>query len=94
MGDHIFAPSGDSCPFASGTYTPTVPIPGPPPQPIVGLYADGGSITALPGGAPVTVNATEPSTSYGFYATNGGTIGPLEVAGVTTRLSNPLPSTP
>src|ERR1700734_335275 len=87
-GNHIFALTGDSCPFASGTYAPTVAIPGTPPQPIVGLYANGGSITAGEDATAVTVNATAASASYGLYATNGGTIGPLDVAGVTTAASS------
>ena len=96
-GNHIFALTGDSCPFASGTYTPTAPIPGPGTQPIVGLYANGGSITPGEDATAVTVNATAASTSFGLYATGGGTIDagttdggplPLDVAGVTTSASS------
>ena len=96
-GNHIFALSGDTCPFASGTYTPTVAIPGPGTQPIVGLYANNGSITPGEEATAVTVNATAASTSYGLYAAGGGTIDggttdggtlPLDVAGVTTSASS------
>ena len=86
-GNHIFALTGDSCPFASGTYAPTASAPGTSPPAIVGLFANGGSITAGEDATAVTVNATAASTSYGLYATNGGTIGPLDVAGVTTAAS-------
>ena len=95
-GNHIFALSGDSCPFASGTYTPTVAAPGTVPSAIVGLYANNGSITPGEEATAVTVNATAVSTSYGLYAAGGGTIDggttdggtlPLDVAGVTTSAS-------
>ena len=97
-GNHIFALSGDTCPFASGTYTPTVAIPGPGTQPIVGLYANNGSITPGEEATAVTVNAIAAgSASYGLYAINGGTIDggatdgeplALDVAGVTTSASS------
>ena len=87
-GNHIFALSGDSCPFASGTYAPTVLAPGASPPAIVGLFANGGSITAGEDATAVTVNATAAGASYGLYATGGGTIGPLDVAGVTTAASS------
>ena len=87
-GNHIFALTGDSCPFASGTYAPTVLAPGASPPAIVGLFANGGSITAGEDATAVTVNATAASASYGLNAINGGTIGPLDVAGVTTAASS------
>ena len=87
-GNHIFALTGDSCPFASGTYAPTVLAPGSSPPAIVGLFANGGSITAGEDATAVTVNATAASASYGLNAINGGTIGPLDVAGVTTAASS------
>ena len=75
-------------PLASGTYTPTTPAPGASPPGIVGLFANGGSITAGQDPTAVTVNATAASASYGLNAINGGTIGPLDVAGVTTAASS------
>ncbi len=64
-GDHIFAFTGDSCPDASGTYTPTAMIPGaPPPQPIVGLYAEGGTITASSSPTPITISATAANLNW------------------------------
>ena len=96
-GNHIFALTGDTCPFASGTYTPTAPIPGPGTQPIVGLYANNGSITPGEEATAVTVNAIAAGTSFGLYATGGGTIDggptdggtlPLDVAGITTSASS------
>ena len=61
--------------------------PGVSPPAIVGLFANGGSITAGEDATAVTVNATAASVSYGLNAINGGTIGPLDVAGVTTEAS-------
>ena len=96
-GNHIFALTGDSRPFASGTYAPTVAAPGTVPSAIVGLYANGGSITPGEEANAVTVNATAATTSYGLYAAGGGTIDggttdggtlPLDVAGITTSASS------
>ena len=85
----IYSPLAETlCPFASGTYTPTTPAPGASPPGIVGLFANGGSITAGEDATAVTVNATAASASYGLNAINGGTIGPLDVAGVTTTASS------
>ena len=64
-GNHIFALSGDSCPFTSGTYTLTVAVPGTFSSAIVGLYANGGSITPGEEATAVNVNAAAASTSYG-----------------------------
>ena len=86
-GNHIFALTGDSCPFASGTYAPTVLAPGASPPAIVGLFANGGSITAGEDANAVTVNGPA-ATTYGLNAISGGTIGPLDVAGVTTAASS------
>jgi len=67
-GNHIFALAGDDCPFASGTYTPTTPIPIPP-STIVGLFAqNGGSISDLPGATSITVNANPAAGSYAVWS--------------------------
>ena len=67
-GNHIFALAGDDCPFASGTYTPTMPIPIPP-STIVGLFAqNGGSISDLPGATSITVNANPAAGSYAVWS--------------------------
>jgi hypothetical protein len=60
-GNYLFALNGEAC-TASGAYNATTPIPGAPPQPIVGLYAVGGSsITDSPGATFVTVTVPAPA---------------------------------
>lgn len=82
-GNHIFALTGDSCPFASGTYLPTTPAPVTPPaspnNPIVGLFAEGGTIGASSDATSITIDAklaSTPtvSTSYGVWSDGPGSL--------------------
>jgi hypothetical protein len=70
-GNHVFA-LGSPC-TASGTYTPTVAIPGTPPQPIVGLFANGGgSIGADSNATLIKVDAKAAGKSYAVWSEGAG----------------------
>jgi hypothetical protein len=93
-GDHLFALGGSSCPDASGAYTPTTPIPGTAPQPIVGLFANGGSsINAAAEATSITVNANAISTpksptSYAVWSEGpGSTINFFTPSGVAVPVT-------
>jgi len=68
--NHIFAAAGDSCPVASGTYTPTVVSPF---GNVVGLYAeDGGSISNAPS-ASVNIDVN-PAGAAAILSNVGGSV--------------------
>jgi hypothetical protein len=79
-GNHIFALSGDSCPYASGAYNATTLIPVAPANTIVGLFANGGTITAADEATSISVTASvvstpmAPRTSYAVWSDGPGSM--------------------
>jgi hypothetical protein len=77
--NHIFASAGDSCPFASGAYTPTVVSPF---GNVVGLYAqDGGSITNAPAATSVTIHAN-PNGSFAILSNGASASSPFAASSI------------